>query len=91
MVDLFRAADAVRVVGPAELPLVLMELLENSAERQAIGRRALDTLHAHTGATRRTLEVIAPLLPPASPISESAAVPAAAAPPPAEAGPGPRA
>ena len=35
---LFQTQDAVRIVGPAELPLVLMELISNDAERKALGR-----------------------------------------------------
>ena len=33
IVSLFQSRDAVRIVGPAELPLVLLELLGNDAER----------------------------------------------------------
>src|SRR5437016_8046014 len=33
MVDLFRAADAIRVVGPAELPLCFVDLLSDDTER----------------------------------------------------------
>ena len=62
MVNLFRDAGAVRVVGPAELPLVLTELAENDSERQAMGQRALETLQAHRGATERTLQALEPLL-----------------------------
>ncbi len=55
MVSLFQSRDALRVVGPAELPLVLMELLGNDLERQALGRRAAETLDSQRGATQRTL------------------------------------
>lgn len=58
IVNLFRDAGALRVVGPAELPLVLAELSENAAQRAAMGERALDTLRAHRGATQRTLEAL---------------------------------
>ena len=37
IVSLFRSQDAVRIVGPAELPLVLLELL---AERSRSGDRS---------------------------------------------------
>src|SRR6202011_1709879 len=43
IVRLFQSRDAVRVVGPAEFPLVLMELLSNDEERRALGRRAAET------------------------------------------------
>jgi 3-deoxy-D-manno-octulosonic-acid transferase len=62
MVNLFRDAGALRVVGPAELPLTLTELSENAAERAAMGERALNTLRAHRGATQHTLEALERLL-----------------------------
>ena len=37
---LFQTHDAVRIVGPAELPLVLMELISNDAERKALTEAA---------------------------------------------------
>ena len=60
---LFQTHNAVRIVGPAELPLVLMELISNESERLAMGRRALDTLHEQAGATTKTLAALEPLLP----------------------------
>ncbi len=62
MVNLFRGSDAVRVVGPAELPLCMVDLLSNEAERVALGERGLATLRAQTGATERTLEALTSLL-----------------------------
>jgi hypothetical protein len=61
-------------VGVAELPLALMELLANPAERAALGQRAAATLRsqsgtaagtttvATTGATQRTLKALENLL-----------------------------
>jgi 3-deoxy-D-manno-octulosonic-acid transferase len=63
IVSLFQCRDAVRVVGPAEFPLVLMELIANPAERIALGRRAGETLRAQMGATQRTLQALEKLLP----------------------------
>lgn len=63
IVSLFQSRDAVRVVGPAEFPLVLMELISNPAERIALGRRAGETLRAQMGATQRTLQALKKLLP----------------------------
>jgi 3-deoxy-D-manno-octulosonic-acid transferase len=63
IVNLFRGADALRVVGPAELPLCIMELLSHEAERAELGRRAQATVRAQTGATQRTLERLTGLLP----------------------------
>lgn len=62
MVNLFRWKQAVRVVGPAELPLTMVDLLANEAERTELGRRALETVRSQTGATQRTLEALASLL-----------------------------
>jgi 3-deoxy-D-manno-octulosonic-acid transferase len=66
IIGLFLSRDAVRVVGPAEFPLVLMDLLSNEAERKALGRRGAEALRSQTGATRRTVEALEPLLEPAS-------------------------
>ena len=54
IVRLFEEQDAVRIVGPAELPLVLMQLLANGAERRALGQRAAATARSQIGATART-------------------------------------
>lgn len=62
IVGLFQSKDAVRVVGPAEFPLVLMELLSNDAERIALGRRAAETLRSQMGATERTVKALEQLL-----------------------------
>jgi len=63
-VNLFRAADAIRVVGPAELPLCVVELLSQEVDRSELARRALATVRAQTGATQRTLERLAAWLSP---------------------------
>jgi 3-deoxy-D-manno-octulosonic-acid transferase len=62
IVELFQSRDAVRVVGPAELPLAFMELLFDEAKRTALGRRAAETLRSQTGATQRTVEALEKLL-----------------------------
>jgi 3-deoxy-D-manno-octulosonic-acid transferase len=62
MVNLFRRTDAVRVVGPAELPLAFVDLISNRGEREALGRRALDALRTQTGATERALQTLRSLL-----------------------------
>ncbi len=51
IVSLFQSRDSVRIVGVAELPLALMELLANPAERTALGQRAAETLRSRTGTT----------------------------------------
>jgi 3-deoxy-D-manno-octulosonic-acid transferase len=62
MLALFQSHDAVRVVGVAELPLVLMDLLANDSERKGLGRRAQETLRSQMGATARTLHALENLL-----------------------------
>jgi 3-deoxy-D-manno-octulosonic-acid transferase len=62
IVNLFRSRDAVRIVGPAELPLVLLELLANDAERAALGQRAAETMRSQIGATMRTADDLQRLL-----------------------------
>jgi 3-deoxy-D-manno-octulosonic-acid transferase len=62
IVSLFQSRDAVRIVGLAELPLLLMQLLENDSERRALGQRAKDTVRSQAGATARTLEDLNALL-----------------------------
>lgn len=62
IVSLFHARDALRIVGPAELPLVLMELLANGTERQALGQRAAETMRSQLGAAMRTADELQTLL-----------------------------
>jgi 3-deoxy-D-manno-octulosonic-acid transferase len=76
IVSLFQSRDAVRVVTLAELPLTLMQLLADEAERRALGRRAADTLRSQTGATARTLEALQGLI---TEVRDPQSVPAQAA------------
>jgi 3-deoxy-D-manno-octulosonic-acid transferase len=62
IVTLFQARNAVRVVGPAEFPLVLMELISSPAEREQLGRAAAETLREQMGATQRTGQALERLL-----------------------------
>ena len=41
---------------------MLMELISNPAEREALGRRAAETLQSQTGATERTVQALEGLL-----------------------------
>jgi 3-deoxy-D-manno-octulosonic-acid transferase len=66
ILGLFQSQDAVRVVGPAEFPLVLMDLLSNETERVALGRRGAETLRSQMGATERTASALEKLLETAS-------------------------
>ena len=62
IVALFQSRDAVRIVGMAELPLTLMHLLANDAERRALGRRAHETIRSQMGASSRTLQALKTLI-----------------------------
>jgi 3-deoxy-D-manno-octulosonic-acid transferase len=62
IVRLFQSRDAVRIVGLAELPLVLMELLGDDEKRRALGQRAAETVQSQTGATARTADELERLL-----------------------------
>ena len=64
IVGLFQSRDALRVVGPAEFPLVLMDLISHPEERAALGQRAAETLRSQTGATGRTLAALESLIKP---------------------------
>jgi 3-deoxy-D-manno-octulosonic-acid transferase len=63
IVERFLQNQAVRTVGAAELPLVFMELVDSSAERQTMGQRALQTMQQQMGATKRTVQALAELMP----------------------------
>ena len=62
IVNLFQSRDAVRVVGPAELPLMFLELLANDSERRALGHRAAEAMQSQLGATARTVSALEELL-----------------------------
>ncbi len=62
IVGLFQSRNAVRIVGPAELPLAFMELIANRSERLALGQRGAEALRSQSGATARTLATLAHLL-----------------------------
>jgi len=62
VINFFASRNAVRIVGLADLPLVLMELLENSGERETLGRNALAALEAQRGATTKTVAALLQLM-----------------------------
>ena len=64
IVNFFASRNAVRVVGLAELPLVFIELIENAAERHALGRNALSALESQRGATAKTVSALLRLIEP---------------------------
>ena len=72
IIALFQSRDAVRIVGLSELPLMLMQLVDNGSERLALGRRAKETIESQTGATARTLRALQSLLGQKNSLSTSA-------------------
>ncbi len=62
IVWLFQTNQAVRIVGPAELPLVVMELLADETECRELGERGRQVLRSQMGATDRTLEALRRLM-----------------------------
>ncbi len=74
IIDIFRRADALRVVTPETLASVMLDLLDKVEEREHLGRNARDVMHSQQGATRRTAEALIALLPDAQhrPVSATA-------------------
>ena len=62
IVALFQSRDALRIASLAELPLTLMQLLADDAERRGLGRRAQETMRSQMGATSRTIAALKALL-----------------------------
>ena len=62
IVGIFEQGDAVRVVTASTLSSQLLALLQQPEDREVLGRRAKELFAQHAGATRRTLEALAPLL-----------------------------
>jgi 3-deoxy-D-manno-octulosonic-acid transferase len=63
MVEVFRRADALRVVTSGSLTATVLQLLENNEERAALGRRAAEVMRSQQGATERTVNALLELLP----------------------------
>ena len=62
IVDVFRKADALRVVTPETLTTTVLQLLENDQERAGLGQRALEVMRSQLGATEKTVEALLGLL-----------------------------
>jgi 3-deoxy-D-manno-octulosonic-acid transferase len=62
IVSIFEQGGAVSVVSTETVGQQFLSLLSHSEERQQMGRRAKDLFAKHAGATRRTLDALAPLL-----------------------------
>ena len=62
IIDVFRRADALRVVTPETLTAAILQLLQNDDERAALGRRALEVMRSQLGATEKTVSALLNLL-----------------------------
>jgi 3-deoxy-D-manno-octulosonic-acid transferase len=62
IVSLFEQAGAVKTVTAETLPAQFLSLLGKPEDRRRMGSAAKDLFAKHAGATRRTLEALAPLL-----------------------------
>ena len=63
IIDVFRKADALRIVTPQSLTATVLHLLESRDERLELGRRAADVVCSQQGATERTVRALLELLP----------------------------
>jgi 3-deoxy-D-manno-octulosonic-acid transferase len=62
IVGIFQKADALRVVAPESLTPTALGLLQDDAERERLGQRALEVMRAQQGATERTLSALLQLI-----------------------------
>ena len=62
IIEIFRRAEALRVVTPQTLAPTALQLLEDHGDRAALGRRALQVLRSQQGATDKTVGAILRLL-----------------------------
>jgi 3-deoxy-D-manno-octulosonic-acid transferase len=62
IIDVFRKADALRVVTPQSLTPTVLQLLENHDERAALGQRAAEVMRLQQGATQKTVDALLGLL-----------------------------
>ena len=62
IIEIFRRADALRMVTPEALTATVLSLLENYDERERLGHRAREVLRSQQGATERTLTALLSLL-----------------------------
>lgn len=67
IVDVFRKAEALRVVTPQSLTPTVLQLLENHDDRDALGQRALAVMRSQQGATEKTVAALLALLRPPVP------------------------
>ncbi|HEY4932010.1 MAG TPA: 3-deoxy-D-manno-octulosonic acid transferase [Terriglobales bacterium] len=73
IIGVFQEAGALRIVTPQSLTPTVLALLQDDAERERLGQRALEVMRQQKGATERMIEALLRLLP-AEPNSAAAAV-----------------
>ena len=71
IVEVFRRADALRVVTPETLTTTVLQLLEDDRERNAMGQRALEVMRSQLGATEKTVQALVGLLEERAPAAAS--------------------
>jgi 3-deoxy-D-manno-octulosonic-acid transferase len=62
IIEVFRRADALLVVTPQTLAPTVLRLLQDDAERAALGERALQVMRSQLGATEKTVDALLGLL-----------------------------
>ena len=62
IVSIFKRDGALKIASAETMGQQFLSLLSHSEERQQMGRLAKDLFARHAGATRRTLDALAPLL-----------------------------
>ena len=63
IVEKLKALQAIRIVEPAELSVVLLTMLREESTSLTMGDRAREVFHAEAGATSRTVDALLALLP----------------------------
>ena len=76
IVEIFQRADALRVVTAQTLTPTILQLLENDAERAALGERALKVMRSQLGATEKTINALLAILAAHTPVVASSEKPA---------------
>ena len=62
IIDVFRRADALRVVTPETLTTTVLQLLGDDDDRNGLGQRALEVMRSQLGATQTTVSALLNLL-----------------------------
>jgi 3-deoxy-D-manno-octulosonic-acid transferase len=63
IIEKLKAQQAIRIVEPAELSVVLLTMLREEATSRTMGDRAREVFHAEAGATARAVDALLALLP----------------------------